>query len=317
MQTIHLLAPAKINVYLRITGRRADGYHLIESLMIPISLCDELYIGVERRQAAGNRRQQLSVPNIPHPTFNTRAEAADGEPRIVLTCDDPAVPEDETNLAYKAAALLMKEAGAQARVSIRLQKRIPAGAGLGGGSSDAAAVLKGLNTLLQLGLTEARLCDIGARLGADVPFFIPCRPAHVAGIGEILTPVPPLAHRWIVLVAPPFGVSTPWAYRRFEELPPSPSLAAAFAEVNRGQWPAQELFINDLERAVLPAYPQITVIKSTLLTHGAEGALMSGSGSSVFGIFHERRFAENARNNLQAYGKVFLVEPLSGSPLSS
>jgi 4-diphosphocytidyl-2-C-methyl-D-erythritol kinase len=235
----------------------------------------------------------------------------------VLTCGDSTVPGDETNLAYKAAALLMKETGARASVSIRLQKRIPAGAGLGGGSSDAAAVLKGLNTLLQLGLTEARLCAIGARLGADVPFFIPCRPARVAGIGEILTPVPPLAHRWIVLVAPPFGVSTPWAYRRFDELPPSPSLTASFAEVNRGQWPAQELFINDLERAVLPAYPQITAIKSILLTHGAEGALMSGSGSSVFGIFHERRSAENARNTLQAYGEVFLLEPLSEPLLSS
>src|SRR5258708_34872506 len=190
MRQLHTLAPAKINVYLRIIGRRSDGYHLLDSLMIPVSLYDEIQVRID--------------------------EGSDG---IALTCSDPAIPADETNLAYRAAALLCHECAVTPTIRLSLHKRIPAGAGLGGGSSNAAAVLKSLNTLLTLGLSEERLCQLGARLGADVPFFIPCRPARVEGIGEILTLVPPLSHRWLVLVIPPFGVSTPWAYQQFDELP--------------------------------------------------------------------------------------------------
>jgi 4-diphosphocytidyl-2-C-methyl-D-erythritol kinase len=285
MPTFHALAPAKINVFLRIVGRRADGYHLLDSLMIPISLCDEVQITAE----------------------TAKRKTAGGEARLVLTCDEPTVPNDTTNLAHKAAALLLKEATVQASVSIHLKKRIPAGAGLGGGSSDAAAVLKSLNTLLHLGFSEDQLCQFGARLGADVPFFIPCRPAHVKGIGEILTPVPSLPHRWLVLVAPFFAVSTPWAYQRFDELPSSGSPASFVLEP--GAWPSPALLVNDLERAVLPEYPQIAAIKSTLLNCAADGALMSGSGSSVFGIFQDHTAAINAMAALQEQGRVFLVEP--------
>jgi 4-diphosphocytidyl-2-C-methyl-D-erythritol kinase len=272
---------------LRIVGRRADGYHLLDSLMIPISLCDEVQVTVEtaKRKTAGD------------------------DSRLALTCDEPTVPTDTTNLAYKAAVLLLKEAAMQATVSIHLKKRIPAGAGLGGGSSNAATVLKSLNILLHLGFSEDRLCQLGARLGADVPFFIPCRPARVTGIGEILTPIPSLPHRWLVLVAPFFAVSTPWAYQRFDELPSSGSLASFVLEP--GAWPSQALLVNDLERAVLPEYPQIAAIKSTLLNCAADGALMSGSGSSVFGIFQDRTAATNAMAALQEQGRVFLVEPLT------
>ena len=137
------LAPAKVNLYLRIVGRRPDGYHLLDSLMVPVSLYDEITV-----------------------------EAEGGRPEIVVTCDDPTVPGGETNLAYKAAALLCREAGVQAGVSINLRKCIPAGAGLGGGSSNAAAVLKSVNTLLSLGLPEARLCALAAgRRRADLAWL--------------------------------------------------------------------------------------------------------------------------------------------------
>lgn len=276
---MRVLAPAKVNIFLRIVGRRNDGYHLLDSLMVPVSLFDEILIDVQS-----------------------------GALDIVVTCTDSTVPADETNLAYKAAALLCRESNTQGKISIALHKRIPAGAGLGGGSSDAAAVLKSLNTLLSVELSDDRLCALGARLGADVPFFIPCCPAKVEGIGEILTAVPPLPSCWLVIVVPPFGVSTPWAYRRFDELPPS--------ETPRSQgvscWPAPEPLVNDLERAVIPAHPRIGKIKDSLLRLGAEGALMSGSGSAVFGIFRSRVIAEQAMALLTGEGKTFLAEPLAG-----
>jgi len=286
------LAPAKINVYLRIVGRRPDGYHLLDSLMVPICLYDEIHITV----ALGEQRA-------------TSPKAA-----LMVSCDDPTVPGGETNLAYKAAALVCQAAGLQAQICIHLRKRIPAGAGLGGGSSNAATVLKSLNALLALGWTETHLCQLGARLGADVPFFIPCRPARIGGIGDIITTVPPLPSHAVVLVVPPFSVSTPWAYRRFDELPPIASASVPPWQFAPAQWPSREWLINDLERAVLPAYPPIAALKEALLCLGAEGVLMSGSGSSVFGIFRHRTAAEQAIPPLQAHGRVFLVEPLSGPP---
>jgi 4-diphosphocytidyl-2-C-methyl-D-erythritol kinase len=288
---MRLLAPAKINVYLRIVGQRPDGYHLLDSLMVPVSLYDEISLAV--------------VSMAPDDQSATA--------RIVVTCDPPTVPEDETNLAYKAAALLCQEAGVQMHITIHLQKRIPVGAGLGGGSSDAAAVLKGLNTLLALGVTEAQLGALAARLGADVPFFIPCCPAQVQGIGEVLTLVPTLPARWLVLVVPPFGVSTPWAYQRFDALPqPEDAVASMVSSWPTGQWPGPGCWVNDLERAVIPAYPQIDAIKQRLLDLGAAGALMSGSGSAVFGVFATLAAARQAQEALAHAGTTFVVEPLAG-----
>jgi 4-diphosphocytidyl-2-C-methyl-D-erythritol kinase len=292
MPAMQSLAPAKINVYLRIVGRRPDGYHILDSLMVPISLYDEISIAVES-----------GAPHAARPRIE-----------LVLSCDDPTVPGDETNLASKAAALLCQEVGLQAHIVMHLHKRIPAGAGLGGGSSNAATVLKSLNALLALGLTEKRLCQIGARLGADVPFFIQCRPACIAGIGDIVTTVPPLPALWIVLVVPPFAVSTPWAYRRFDELPPAGPPSAQPWQLTTGQWPPHALLRNDLEHAVLPAYPPIAALKEALLRLGAEGTLMSGSGSAVFGLFRRRTAAQQAVTALQTHGRVFLVEPLPGPP---
>jgi len=290
---MRVLAPAKVNLSLRITGRRADGYHLLDSVMVPISLCDEIEIMTEDQTEVGRKAQ------------------------ILVTCDDPALPTDETNLAYKAAALFCKEAGILAKITIALHKSIPFGAGLGGGSSDAAAVLKSLNQMFSQRFSEQQLCALAVRLGADVPFFIPCQPARVEGIGEILTPVPPLPPRWLVIVVPSFGVSTPWAYRQFDELPPrAEATATALRQFAHGYWPPATSLVNDLERAVLPTYPAIGQIKGHLVQAGADGALMSGSGSSVFGIFSRKEMAEQAVVSLKERGKTFIVTPLAG-PLQS
>jgi 4-diphosphocytidyl-2-C-methyl-D-erythritol kinase len=203
--------------------------------------------------------------------------------------------------------LLCRELAIASQITITLRKRIPVGAGLGGGSSNAAAVLKSLNVLLALGLSKEHLCQLAAQLGADVPFFIPCHSSRVEGIGEILTAVPALPHRWLVLVVPPFSVSTPWAYRRFDELPAS---SLPISSLQPGQWPARSMLVNDLERAVFSEYPQIATLKAALFTLGAEGSLMSGSGSSVFGIFLNHETAQQATLALQEQGRTFLVEPL-------
>jgi len=292
---MRVLAPAKVNLFLRIVGRRSDGYHLLDSLMVPVSLYDEILIQTEIETGSGEKKEKY------------------GQARILVTCDDPTLPSDETNLAYKAAALLCKEAGVHTRVSIDLRKGIPAGAGLGGGSSDAAAVLKSVNLLLSLGFSETQLCTLAVRLGADVPFFIACRPARVTGIGEIIDPVSSLPSRWLVIVVPPFSVSTPWAYRRFDDLP-----AFEIPPESSGNFPDQDWsptsLVNDLERAVLPAYPLIGQIKDQLLRLGAEGALMSGSGSAVFGIFPTHTSAEQAAQILKEKGKTFIVEFLHEAP---
>ena len=311
---MRVLAPAKVNLFLHIVGRREDGYHRLNSLMLPVSLCDEIRIRLDDKvkRLIRSRGRQDDTPFV---------VSAARPAQIRLSCDTPCLPSDETNLAYRAALLLCQEAGLAARLSLRLRKRIPVGAGLGGGSSDAAAVLKGLNILLRLGWTEQRLCELGLRLGADVPFFIPCRPARVTGIGEELRPVRLAGKRWLVLIVPAFGVSTAWAYRRFDQMlgstadGPSPTIA-----VLADGWPSPAACVNDLERAVLPAHPLLQDLKNRLLAARAEVALMSGSGSAVFGLFGHRAAAHRAADSLARtvahQGQVFVVECLAEEPRS-
>ena len=283
---MRVLAPAKVNFFLRIIGRRPDGYHLLDSLMAPVSLYDEIEITAER-------------------TGGT-------EPHIRVRCNDPSIPTDRSNLACRAAALLCREAGIGASIAITLHKNIPAGAGLGGGSSDAAAVLKALNQAFALGLSPEHLCRLAARLGADIPFFIPCRLARVGGIGEILRPLPPLPQRWLVIVVPGFSVSTPWAYQRFDALQPDlpqpqPGATDQAPPLDTQQWPSAAGLVNDLERAVLPAYPLIADRKKQLAALGADVALMSGSGSAVFGVFKTQEAATHAAAALAGVESVFVV----------
>ncbi|HXG53366.1 MAG TPA: 4-(cytidine 5'-diphospho)-2-C-methyl-D-erythritol kinase [candidate division Zixibacteria bacterium] len=265
-------APAKINLGLRVTGKRKDGYHLIDSILAPISLWDE--VEIRRRPVAGRKarpRRQISVSCVP-----------------------PIAPRGRRNIAYRAAELLLSEARVDASIVIRIRKRIPVGAGLGGGSSDAAAALIGLNRLLRLGWTRRRLARLAVRLGADVPFFVYGRTARARGIGERLTPVSGLRRLWLVVLYPGFPVATSWAYRNAPVKLTKPIANTSITSRLRSLKGLPEILVNDLEAVTLARYPRIRRLKESLAQQGAVLALMSGSGSSVFGVFTSRQKAAQA-----------------------
>jgi len=280
---MRIRAPAKVNLSLRVVGKRRDGYHLIDTIMAPVSLYDEIEI----------------------------ARAKPGA-KLSVTCDDPEIPAGEKNLAYKAAALLLGKDAAKTPVAIHIKKRIPAGAGLGGGSSDAAAVLVGLNRLLRLKRNRRQLLRLAAKIGADVPFFIIRRPARARGIGERLKPLKSPGRLWLVIAYPGFPVSTAWAYR---SLSFKLTKNIVKTSLNRHVWPLRgstfEL-VNDLEKPVFRRYPKVARLKRKLAEAGAAGTLMSGSGSSVFGIFSSGDKARRAFLCLQRENGVqaFLVRSL-------
>ena len=284
-------APAKINLWLRVVGKRADGYHLLDTLLLPISLYDE--ITIEKGRKSGKRNALRG--------------------RLRVSSDNPSVPQGRKNLAYKAASLLMNEKGIDESVEIRIRKRIPVGAGLGGGSTDAAATLVGLNRLFRLGYTLRRLEKISSALGADVPFFIRGMPARARGIGERLTPLREVPRLWLVILYPGFPVSTRWVYRRL-----SPKLTKAIVNTSINlslgcSANLRKLLVNDLETVTMGRYPRIGVLKEELARQGAIGTLMSGSGSSVFGVFQSRGSAERAFRRLRKAREVqaFLVRVLN------
>lgn len=244
-------APAKINLSLRVLGRRDDGFHAIESLMVPVSICDTLEI-------------------TPH------------EAPLEFACDDASLPLDDTNLVVRAARLFGSTSGREPRVRIALQKAIPHGAGLGGGSSDAAATLLALNELFAAGLSIAELSTIAAQIGSDVPFFLHRSAATVSGRGEIVTPCS-FPHRIpLLLLKPPFGVPTPWAYQRWRESQEIPTVRYAAQEFPWGS------LVNDLERPVFEKYVFLAQLKTWLIAQPeAAGALMSGSGATVFAVLRD------------------------------
>ena len=269
-------APAKVNLFLRVLGRRRDGYHLLDTLIVPVSLYDDIEI---HRLAA---KPQESA-----------------NPRITIACDNPAVPPGEENLAYRAAQLLLEQVDRPTGIHIHIQKRIPLGAGLGGGSTDAAATLLGLNRLFKLNISAARLERLALRLGADVPFFIRARPARAYGIGERLRPVRELVHFWLVIIYPGFPVGTAWVYnklpKKLTKPTPGNSIATSLKRFDR----LTDLLVNDLESVTLESYPKIRLLKEKLLREGAAGGLMSGSGSSVFGVFGSKGLAQRAFDRLR------------------
>jgi len=261
--TTTCIAPAKVNLCLRVTGRRDDGYHLLDSVFVAIDFSDEITITIRPPQTRG--ASQISV-----------------------SCDCPDVPNDATNLAARAARTLLAETGLDADVAITIVKRIPPGAGLGGGSSNAASVLRAVDTVLGLDIAERRLAELALTLGADVPFFLTGGCARVRGIGEQVEAIPGWPGRSLVLALPPVAVSTAWAFRAYAAQPkprpgdrrsvfPAARLAAA-CEV------LPELLENDLESVVLPAHPAVACAKRGLLDAGAAAAVMSGSGAAVVGL---------------------------------
>jgi 4-diphosphocytidyl-2-C-methyl-D-erythritol kinase len=259
---ISLSAPAKINLSLRVLRRREDGFHEIATRMVPLGLAD----GVEMRRLEG------------------------GAPGTVeFWCDDETVPGDEGNLAVRAVRALEGRCGKLPAVGIRLEKRVPHGAGLGGGSSDAAAVLRGLNELFGLGLSVAELSGAAAMIGSDIPFFLHGCVCDATGRGEVVAPV----EGWggslrVLLVKLPFGVPTPGAYREWRDSREVPGLPYGEQVLVGG-----EVLVNDLERPVFAKYPVLGMLKRRLLEmEGVSGALMSGSGSTVFAVLEEGAVVE-------------------------
>ncbi|CAN5444818.1 4-(cytidine 5'-diphospho)-2-C-methyl-D-erythritol kinase [soil metagenome] len=248
-------APAKVNLWLRVLGRReSDGYHELDTRMVPLELADSLRI----RELPAGRGLQFS-------------------------CDDAGVPGGEGNLAVRAFRELERASGRVLDAEIVLQKRIPSGAGLGGGSSDAAAVLAAVNRLLALGIGAERLAAMAAGLGADVPFFLHGQPCDCRGVGEIIEPVGAVDPLSLLLVKPAFGVSTPWVYSRWKESRELPGIDYAEQATPWGR------IRNDLERPVFEKYPVLGILKGWLRAReGVRAALLSGSGSTVFAILDER-----------------------------
>ena len=268
--SLTLPAPAKINLHLEVLGRRPDGYHNLRMVNVLLDLHDTV-----------------------------RLEIRPSGLRVI--CRHPQVPNDHRNLAAKAAELLLQqlpEPRPGVRISIR--KRIPVAAGLGGGSSDAAATLRGLTRLLRLPLSEARLCRLGLAVGADVPFFLFGRPALVQGIGERLKPLPRIPDWTYLLVSPPFGVSTAWAYSRWRaSLTKRPRLHIIKNFKKPGHLELSRWVRNDLEPAVLRRHPLVGEVKKVLASWGALAAVMSGSGPSVVGVFKNRRQASQASRDIR------------------
>lgn len=288
-KTVSIQAPAKINISLKVLGRRNDGYHFLATHMQKVALYDTVEL-------------------------NPLAEG------IRLRCLGGEVPEDRNNLVYRAASLFFAWA-AQNRpagphgVALTLRKNIPVAAGLGGGSSDAAATLHGLNALLAADCPAETLAAMGLQLGADVPFFLDASPAvRATGIGEILQPVPPLEQYRVLLVNPGFSVSTRWVYQTFALTEGGDSVNLknsqdAVGALDSAGFPV--LLANDLERVTLKKFPELGQIKAEMLARGARGALMSGSGPTVFGIYQDRQRAEEAVVVFrERFPQTYLVDPV-------
>lgn len=288
--TVH--APAKVNLILRILDRRPDGYHNLWSIMHTVALEDAVTM---------------------------RASSQRG---IRLACNVGGLSVDHTNLVWRAASAVLDRAQLSVGVDIELYKRVPMGAGLGGGSSDAAATILGLNQSLQLGWSREKMAEVGQALGSDVAFFLFAPSAIVSGRGESVRPVTIEGGRWIVLVKPTFGIETKWAYQELAATRAAVrQLSADHGELDRRDrltWGQVAASVeNDFEIPVFTKHPQLGEIKRFLLKRGAQFALLSGSGATVFGLFEEESTARRAGAELAQDAELNLfVVPTCSGPLS-
>ena len=299
-RVLTLRAPAKINLGLRVLSRRSDGYHDIVSLMVPVGLFDVVCV--------------QSAPS-----------------GIELICPDSDLPRDQGNLVHRAAQLILRHCGSDAGVRLELHKRIPVGAGLGGGSSDAAATLKGVNELLGRCLANQDLHSLAVRLGADVPFFLLGGAALAEGIGDRLTPVAAVPEVWTMLVDPGFQVSTRWAYehlaltnkanrsnlRNLGAIPAGKVTAYHRCLLGRQGLTLEDLLpclVNDFEPLVFSHYPQLEEIRQALLAAGAQAALMTGSGPTLVGLFASEDEAKAGQNRVSGRLEIksFVVPTIGG-----
>ena len=271
MIQVFIDAPAKVNLGLDVVSRRPDGYHEVRMVMQTIRLTDRIYL---RKAESG----------------------------VTLSCSDPALPSDPSNLAWKAVLAMEKAAGRTLPVEIRIEKRIPMAAGLAGGSTDAAAVLDGLNRLYDLGFSPERLREIGLSLGADIPFCLLRGTALAEGIGEVLTPLRPLPILPMVLAKPPVDVSTKEIYQALtlDEETPHPPIDRMVSRIEAGDMPSlRPLHGNLLETVTIPLCPEIETLREALAASGAVIARMSGSGPTVFGLFLKPEEAAEAYRRLR------------------
>lgn len=278
-------APAKVNLILRILDRRPDGFHNLWSVMQTVRLEDEVLI-----------------------RLNARGDD------IKLQCESQALTTDHTNLVYRAAAAVRQRSKQMVGLDITLIKRIPMGAGLGGGSSDAAATILGLNHILNLGWSAADMVDVGQALGSDVPFFFFAPSAVVSGRGEHVGAIEVTGSRWVVLINPGFSIDTKWAYQQLSktrsQVRPLSDKHAALDQNGKVPWEqVLSLAENDFEAPVFQSHPQLREIKTELLKAEAEVALLSGSGATVFGVFPTEEKAKQAVARFSIYPqyKIFAV----------
>lgn len=266
MDKIELIAHAKINLSLDIVGEREDGYHLLRMIMQTLELGDNITVSV-----------------------NNSA-------KITTSTDSSAVSDDKSNLAYRAADLLLGEFGIKSGVDIDIKKNIPVAAGLAGGSSDAAAVLKAVNKLFDLGLFKEDLAQRGVKLGADIPYCIYGGTRLSEGIGEKLTELRSLDGIPVILVKPPKAVSTAEVYKAYteESVAGHPMTDELVEEINTTGSFDEKKLANVLESVTVPKIPEIADIKSVLMNEGAYISMMSGSGPTVFGLFHDKEEAYKA-----------------------
>jgi 4-diphosphocytidyl-2-C-methyl-D-erythritol kinase len=278
---------------LRILDRRSDGYHNLWSIMQTVALEDAVTMRVTSSQGG-----------------------------IRLACNAEGLSVDHTNLVWRAASAVLEHARLSVGVDIELHKRVPMGAGLGGGSSDAAATILGLNQSLRLGWSREKMAEVGQALGSDVAFFLFAPSAIVSGRGESVRPVTIEGGRWIVLVKPAFGIETKWAYQELAATRGGVrQLSADHSELDRGNritWGQVAARVeNDFEMPVFARHPQLAEIKRSLLKRGAQFALLSGSGATVFGLFDEESAARRAGAELAQDAELNLfVVPTCSGPLS-
>jgi 4-diphosphocytidyl-2-C-methyl-D-erythritol kinase len=284
MNSITLLSPAKINLTLEVFKKRPDGYHGIRSIVQPINLFDEVKIEIECGQGIGIESTGLETP------------------------------KGKGNLAWKAAEVFLKESGLSLNVKVSVKKRIPLGAGLGGGSGNAAAVLVGMNRTTKK-FSEDELIQLATKIGADVPLFINCRTAIIEGIGEKVTLIRDFPLFYYVLLNPGFETSTRRIYEFWDQMAKKESLTGTNMEdvvalFKEGQFPLR----NDLEKPAICLYPEIKGLKERLLGMEVEAVSMTGSGSTAFGVFRDEREAKTIYDYLKDSStfKVFLAQGISG-----
>lgn len=283
MEKAVVCAPGKVNFTLDILAKRPDGYHEMEMLMHAVSL--ENTVHLEKRNRPG----------------------------IVVSCTNPLVPANENNLAYKAASAFFGSCGQETGLTIHIEKRVPMEAGMGGGSADAAAVLVGLNHLMNTRLPLEDLCRIGLPLGADIPFCLTGGAALVTGIGEKIAPLPPLEKGWLLIAKPPQSMKTKNCFAAFDALtkvrhPDTPKALRALADQDLAA--LGQSLQNVLEQAV--PFPAVQDIRQRMLQNGALGSRMTGSGTAVFGLFRDKKQALHCARRLYLVGgSFFIARPVS------